>query len=147
MRPKSSPLLSAIVLLSVATLASAQSDIEKRIDDLERRVKALEMVQQQAPPLQSINRDRALLTWTDRIRGKIRANIILPQDIPGNPEAIFDITILPSGEVVTVRMTKSSGHSGYDDAVERAIMNSSPLPKPDDPSLFQRQLRIAFRPR
>ena len=96
--------------------------------------------------LQSDARNKALATWTDKIRAKIRGNIILPQDIPGNPEAIFDIAILPTGEVLTVRKRKSSGHAAYDEAVERAIMKSSPLPQPDDRSLFQRQLELRFRP-
>src|SRR3954453_5075627 len=95
---------------------------------------------------QAAARDKALRTWTDKIRDKIRGNIILPQDIPGNPEAIFDVTLLPSGEVLTVRKGKSSGHAGYDDAVERAIMKSSPLPLPDDRTLFQRRLELKFRP-
>jgi len=91
-------------------------------------------------------RSRALAQWTDKIRAKIRGNIILPQDLPGNPEAIFDVTLLPTGEVLTVRKSKSSGHPGYDDAVERAIRKSDPLPLPDDRSLFQRQLQLKFRP-
>jgi colicin import membrane protein len=91
-------------------------------------------------------RSKALAAWTDKIRAKIRGNIILPQDIPGNPEAIFDVTLLPTGEVLTVRKRKSSGHAGYDDSVERALMKSSPLPQPDDRSLFQRQLELKFRP-
>jgi len=32
------------------------------------------------------------------------------------------------------------------DAVERAILKSSPLPQPDDRSLFQRQLELKFHP-
>jgi colicin import membrane protein len=91
-------------------------------------------------------RARALATWSDKIRAKIRGNIILPQQITGNPEAIFDVTLLPTGEVLTARKRKSSGHAGYDEAVERAIMKSSPLPKPDDPALFQRQLELKFHP-
>ena len=31
-------------------------------------------------------------------------------------------------------------------AIERAILKSSPLPKPDDPSLFRRDLEIKYRP-
>jgi colicin import membrane protein len=53
---------------------------------------------------------------------------------------------LPTGEVLTVRKRKSSGVAAYDDAVERAITKSSPLPQPDDRSLFQRQLELKFRP-
>ena len=89
---------------------------------------------------------RALAGWTDKIRAKIRGNILLPPDLTGNPEAIFDVTLLPTGEVLGAKMRKSSGHKGYDEAVERAILKSSPLPKPDQPSLFQRQLELHFRP-
>lgn len=91
-------------------------------------------------------RARALAVWQDRIRGKIRGNIVLPQGIPGNPEAIFDVALLPTGEVLSVRQRRSSGHAAYDEAVYRAILKSSPLPKPDNPALFERQLELRFRP-
>jgi colicin import membrane protein len=84
--------------------------------------------------------------YADRIRGKIRGNIVLPPDLRGNPMAVFDVVQLPSGEVISARLTKSSGHPGYDAAVERAILKSSPLPKADDPSLFQRDLKLNFCP-
>jgi colicin import membrane protein len=141
--------LLAIVLLSAAMPSSAQGDVEKRLDDLERRVKALETVNQPTqltPSTRPANTELQYRAWTDKIRAKIRGNIILPQGIRGNPEAIFDVSLLPTGEVLAVRKWKSSGHFGYDDAVERAIMKSSPLPKPDDSNLFQRQLQLAFRP-
>lgn len=85
--------------------------------------------------------------YASRIRGKIRGNIVMPQDIVGNPEAIFDVEQLPDGGVLTVRLRKSSGHRGYDDAIERAILKSSPLPKPDRMDQFQRQLELKFRPK
>ncbi len=89
---------------------------------------------------------KALATWTDRIRAKIRGNIVLPQDLNANPEAIFDVVLLPTGEVLSAKLRKSSGHRGYDDAVERAILKSSPLPRPDRPEIFQRSLELRFRP-
>lgn len=90
---------------------------------------------------------RAVADYVGRIRGKIRGNIVLPPDIPaGNPEAIFDVVQLPTGEVLNARLRKSSGHKPYDDAVERAILKASPLPKPERPDLFQRSLELKFRP-
>jgi colicin import membrane protein len=91
-------------------------------------------------------RSKALATWMDKVRFRIRSNIILPQGIPGNPEAIFDVSLLPTGEVLSVRQRRSSGHAAYDEAVYRAILKSSPLPKPDNPALFERQLELRFRP-
>jgi colicin import membrane protein len=84
--------------------------------------------------------------YVDKIRTKIRMNVVLPSDIRGNPEAIFDVIQLPTGEVLSAKLMKSSGHKTYDEAVERAILKSSPLPKPDRPEQFQRELQLKFKP-
>jgi colicin import membrane protein len=85
-------------------------------------------------------------TYVDRIRTKIKLNIVIPPDIKGNPEAVFDVVQLPTGEVLSVHLRTSSGHRTYDDAVERAILKSSPLPRPDRPEHFKRELQLKFRP-
>jgi colicin import membrane protein len=92
-------------------------------------------------------RNKAVADYLGRIRGKIRGNIVLPPDIKGNPEAIFEVTQLPSGEVINVKLKKSSGHPALDAAVERAILKSSPLPKPEQGDVFDRLLVIPYRPR
>jgi len=84
--------------------------------------------------------------YIGKLKGKIRSNVVLPPDIAGNPEAIFDVVQLPTGEVMSVKLRKSSGHKVYDEAVERAINKSSPLPRPDRPEQFQRSLEIKFKP-
>ena len=91
-------------------------------------------------------RSRAEGDYVAKIRGKIKGNIILANDPTGNPEAVFEVNQLPTGEVIDVRLTKSSGNPAYDQAVERAILKSSPLPKPDTPEIFQRRLTLKFRP-
>ncbi len=53
-------------------------------------------------------------------------------DIPGNPKVVFKVELLPTGEILSVRLTKSSGVPQFDDAVERGINKSSPLPKKKD---------------
>jgi len=92
-------------------------------------------------------RARAIATWVDKIRAKIRGNIVLPPDLKGNPEALYLVTQLPTGEVLQARLVISSGHTAYDDAVHRAILKSSPLPKPDSASDFVREMKLTFRPR
>src|SRR5262245_5790411 len=119
--------------------AVAQADAERR----ERELKSL-IAKREADA-----RSKALAAWQDKIRAKIRSNIILPQNMPAsNPEAVFDVAMLPTGEVLpgSVRQRRSSGYPAYDEAVHRAILRSSPLPKPDDPQLFVRQLELRFRP-
>lgn len=90
---------------------------------------------------------KAVADWVGRIRGKIRGNIVLPPDIKGNPEAVFEVTQLPTGEVISVKLARSSGNPALDAAVERAILKSSPLPKPEQGDVFERLLRIPYRPK
>lgn len=84
--------------------------------------------------------------YVDKIRNKIRGNLMVPPGVTGNPEARFLVTQLPSGEVVEVRLKRSSGVKTLDDAIERAIYKSSPLPKPERPEDFARELDLQFRP-
>ena len=89
---------------------------------------------------------KADAAYAGKLNAKIKSNIVLPPGIIGDPEAVFDVVQLPTGEVMSVKLRKSSGHKAYDEAVERAILKSSPLPKPDRPEQFQRNLEIKFRP-
>lgn len=91
-------------------------------------------------------RNKALAGYVDKIKAKIRGNLIRPPELQGNPEAIFDVTQLPSGEVLSVKLRKGSGSSALDAAIERAILKSSPLPKPEQGELFSRTLELKFRP-
>jgi len=89
---------------------------------------------------------RANADYVAKIQAKVRGNVVLPPDIPGNPEAVFDVVQLPTGEILDAHLRKSSGVRAYDDAVQRAIIKSSPLPRPNSPDLFQRELTLRFRP-
>ena len=91
-------------------------------------------------------RSKATADYIGKIKGKIKGNLMLPPDIRGNPEAVFDVVQLPSGEILSVKLKKSSGHAAYDSAIERAIHKSSPLPKPEQGDLFSRALELKFRP-
>jgi colicin import membrane protein len=68
------------------------------------------------------------------ITAKIKGNISYAgsQEVSGNPRAVFKISQLPTGEIISVRKIKSSGIPAYDAAVENAISKSSPLPKKKD---------------
>jgi colicin import membrane protein len=88
---------------------------------------------------------KAIDDWVGKIRAKVSGRINFPQDVPGNPEAIFDVVLLPTCEVLTVRLRKSSGNKALDEALERAILASSPLPKPEQAGIFRRDLELRVR--
>lgn len=58
-------------------------------------------------------------------------------------EAIFRVTQLPTGEIMSVRKIKASGNPAYDSAVENAITRASPLPKKKDGTV-DRELELVF---
>jgi colicin import membrane protein len=115
----------------------------RRVDEERRKAEAERTAREQAASA----RNRALADYENRIRNKVRQNWILPQELQGNPEAVFEVVQLPTGEVISVKLLKASGNPGYDTAVERAILKSSPLPLPASRELFSRVLKLTFRPR
>ena len=90
---------------------------------------------------------RASKAWADRIVAAIKPRIVRIPGAGGNPEAVYEVTLLPDGSVLgEPQKKKSTGNAALDASIERAILQSSPLPRPDDPAAFQRVLNLTFRP-
>ena len=83
------------------------------------------------------------------IQNHVKRFIVEPPHLQGNPQVEFDVVLIPGGEVLNVKLRRSSGVPAYDEAVERAIRKASPLPLPPDPTLFQqfRELHLRMRPK
>ena len=82
---------------------------------------------------------------SDRIRSKVNKTVCGE----GNPELRFEINLLPTGELSgSPKLTKPSGISACDEAVERAIFESEPLPLPKEPAALAqfRNLNLKFHP-
>jgi colicin import membrane protein len=128
---------------------------KKKNDDAMRKIKDDILNDKNADDAKAASAANASLIgeYTEKIKAKIRGNVnkILCGD--GNPELRFEINLLPTGELSgNPKITKSSGSSACDEAVERAIIASStassPLPLPPDPSLRSqfKNLNLKFRP-
>jgi len=127
---------------------------EKRLaEGRERQGREAEALKAQAEREQAaaaraadVAKSRANADYIRRIQAKIKGYVVVPPEVAGNPEAIFEVVQLPTGEIIDAQLRKSSGNRAYDDAVHRAIIKASPLPRPDSPDLFQRSLTLKFRP-
>jgi colicin import membrane protein len=124
-------------LAEVRERQAREADALKAQAERERRVVA----QAAEATLAKANED-----YVRQIQAKIRALVVVPPDIAGNPEAIFDVVQLPTGEIIEATLRKSSGVRAYDDAVQRAIIRASPLPQPKSADAFRRNLTLKFRP-
>ncbi len=123
--------------------ARAEKARAERVAELAARERA-----EQARAEQAAAVGRVVDEYTGKIVSKIRRNIVMPPDVPDEARAEFLVTLLPGGTVLSARLDKSSGNAAYDNAVERAILKSQPLPLPADAAMFNRfrKLRLVFRP-
>lgn len=128
---------------------------EKKLQQ-EKQAEALRQQQEQAEAAkahkaraaaQQAAEQKVVGDYKSRIQAKIKRFIILPPDLTGNPQAEFDVVLMPTGDVLNLKLTRSSGSSAYDSAVERAIYKAQPLPLPPEPGLFSefRELHLKFR--
>lgn len=73
---------------------------------------------------------RADANYIGRLSAKIKSNTVFvtPPDLSGNPAVEYRVELLPDGSVRSIRKLQSSGVTGFDEAVERAIRRSDPFP-------------------
>jgi colicin import membrane protein len=85
----------------------------------------------------------------DIIRAQVAAAWRYPPNVTPEMEVEVRLTMVPTGEVISATVTKSSGHQALDRSVEQAIMKASPLSVPDDIRVFEKNFRtltMKFRP-
>ena len=90
-----------------------------------------------------LNRFKAL------IQQKIQQNVNNQLCGLDRVELEFEISLMPTGDLLgEPKMTQSSKIASCDAAVERAILQSQPLPIPQDKKLFKRlkDLKLKFHP-
>lgn len=129
-----------VAKLTPKQLAAQKAAYAKRVQQ--------ENEQQAAAQEQAAAAGRVVGEYKDKIRNKIRRNIVAPPGVSNKISTEFDVTLLPGGLVLEIRMTRSSGNQAYDNAVERGILKAQPLPLPPDAALFNRfrDLHLKFSP-
>lgn len=87
--------------------------------------------------------------YRTRIIAKIKGNMIRSVCGDGNPKLVIKLNLLPTGEYGSSPiLSKSSGIPACDDAVERAVIASEPLPLPKEQGALAqfRNLNLNFLP-
>ncbi|MDR2128836.1 MAG: cell envelope integrity protein TolA [Burkholderiaceae bacterium] len=84
--------------------------------------------------------------YAGKLAARVRPNIVFPDDISGNPEAVVEVRTGPGGTILSWRLTRSSGVPSWDAAVLRAIEKTGTLP-PDVNGKVPEVIPFGFRPR
>lgn len=91
-------------------------------------------------------RDARLAEWADVLVRHVSRNWVRPPSASGDFECVVRMQLLPDGTVTNAKIERSCGSAQLDRSVEDAVYRASPLPKPSDPSVFDRDLTIRFVP-
>lgn len=132
-----------------AALKAQQDKLDKAKLEKEREEQLRKVLEKEAAQTAAAAHARLLDEYKRRVSERIKRFIVLPPNIPGNPEAQFEVVQIPGGEILSVTLKRSSGVAAYDGAVERAILKAQPLPAPPDAARFNevRELELKFRPK
>jgi colicin import membrane protein len=86
--------------------------------------------------------------YAGRIAAAVRPNITFPDadTVNGNPAAEFEVSLAPDGTIVGVKLSKSSGLPGWDEAAERGLRKTDKLPRDTDGRIFP-SLIVSLRPK
>lgn len=120
-----------------------EDENEKRLKDLQQQVGKGDTRKPSGASKGEVNK------YVAKIQAKIRGNVNRSLCADGNPQVIVKLNLLPTGEFGSMpALNKSSGNTACDDAIERAVIASEPLPVPADPDAFAdfRNLNLKFRP-
>ena len=84
--------------------------------------------------------------YFSQIRATVERNWLRPKSVPKGLEVKLRVSQIPGGTVIDVTVIKSSGNVAFDQSAVLAVRKSSPLPKPKDDRLFQREVIFDFTP-
>ena len=112
--------------------AEKQAQLDRELENEQKRLDAM--------------RSGALSRYMYALMLKIENNWIQPIGAGKGLSCTVDVRQLPGGEVVSVSVTVCNGDESVRRSIEAAVYKASPLPNPEDPSLFERNLRFIFEP-
>lgn len=86
--------------------------------------------------------------FEDIIRQKVTRSWSRPAGAREGLECVVLVRVVPGGAVLSTQVVRSSGDIIFDRSAENAINKASPLPVPDDKSMFEhfREFEFKFRP-
>jgi colicin import membrane protein len=85
-------------------------------------------------------------TYAGRVAARIRSQLVFTGTVPETAETEVLVASTPNGTIVNPRITKSSGHKDWDEAVLRAIDKTATLPRDVD-GRVPREMTLVFRRR
>jgi colicin import membrane protein len=136
--------------------AREEAEAQKRAaEEQQRQMEAKEQAQREQDLQRSLAAEEqaskaragpALASWQSQIAARINRAWLRPPTARPGIECMLNVTQVPGGEVTEVSIGECNGDQAVRESIEAAVYRASPLPPPPDPALFDRHLRIDFKP-
>ncbi len=114
--------------------------------EAEQRRKEAELKAQLAAEERQRALNLARNKYYEMIRQTISRNWRQPVNAGNMPECEVRVIQGPGGVILDVTFGRCPGTREYRLSVEAAVLKSDPLPKPDDPEAFERNINLIFKP-
>ena len=90
--------------------------------------------------------DILLQVYQNDIQQKVESSWLRPSNFQSGWECVVDVRQGPGGTVLSAVARDCNGDEQFRNSVENAVYRAEPLPAPEDPSLFARELVLEFKP-
>ena len=135
--------------------ASTDEEAKEAEDQRQQQVKRLKSLGATTTgPVDPVNESKGGGKPSDsylaKLRARVKPNITFSdtqlQSVRGNPAAEVEVSCSPSGQIIAVKLTQSSGNAAWDQAVLKAIEKTGTLPR-DENGKIPSKIPFVFRPR
>jgi colicin import membrane protein len=134
---------------AAADKAAAKAAAERaRQDEQDRREREADLKRSLAAEehAEVARNGAALASWESMIAAKITHMWRRPPAAKAGIDCMLNVTQVPGGEVTQVSIGECNGDQAVRESIEAAVYRASPLPPPPDRALFDRNLKIRFKP-
>ncbi len=123
-----------------------RAEQERLAAEAEQRRKEAELKARLAAEERQRELDSKRARYYSLIREKISRNWRQPANAGDKPQCELNVIQGPGGVILDVTFGECPGTREYRLSVESAVLKSDPLPKPEDPELFERNINLIFKP-
>ncbi len=138
--------------------AKKQAEAKRKIEEAARKQRAAEeqlrfdqLLESEGIGLENENQSQLQILqqrYENDIQQKIQSSWLRPPNFQVDGECKVFVKQGPGGVVLSANVVdgQCDGDEQFRNSVEQAVFRADPLPPPEDPSLFRRELKLTFRP-
>lgn len=128
---------------------AAKAEAEKKAAISKRQQELDSSLMDEKNARQAVTDDEKAMAYAAQIKRVIIQNWSRPPSARNGMQALLKVRLVPDGEVVDVKVVKSSGNDAFDRSAVLAVQKAQPFDVPSDSRMFEhnfREFEVLFKP-